>query len=222
MPIRPLPVRRLIALAAAATTLTLSTASAQTVLWSNPAVGQPYAAPQPTGRPTRIVQPARVYQPGYGPLRPQYAPQAPAGGVPQMAAGATTIYDGGLPDEFSLPPAVAAPTLPVPGDAPDAVPVERLAPQPYAPQSYAPQPYGAQPYVVPRVPTGSAAGATAQPSPVRPSPSYAAPTPVAPQSSTASSAAARPGTRGIRRSVERPTWQIPSAAKVWMSAHRFR
>ena len=143
-------------------------------------------------------------------------------GVPRMAAGTFDLGVDGLPPAFALPPAVAAPMMPPAGDPIDAMPILPSGP------SIQPQPYAGPMPVAPSYPTSptysmSPSFPTLGPSP-RPTPAAPRsdadglpeiPVPVVRETRPTSSPA-------TRRTGERPGWQIPSAAKVWMSAHRFK
>ena len=81
-----------------------------------------------------------------------------------MAQALPPSFDAGLPDEYALPPEVAAPALPIPGDAPDAVPTGSLSPQPATPTYPAPS-RRSQP--VPRYPAPSYAALVIPPTAAR-------------------------------------------------------
>ena len=221
---------RSLAVAVAAASLAGS-ASAQTVLWANPSLpgdemlppavtapelppaGDPadvwpqgaYPSQETYPSPNAYRSPAYAQPQGYPQPQPQPYSQQSSVPVPSYsmpfdpvmgspASGAPYSGPAGtLPQQ--LPPAMPAPTFPTDRST-QPYSVQNESPQSDLPQSDSPQTYQPQSF---------------------PSTTYQTTV----QSPSQDNRDARE-TQSRSASTPRPTWQIPSAAKVWNSAHRFR
>ena len=176
---------------------------------------------------------------------------AASGLVGSVSAQTVLWANPTLPGDEMLPPTVAAPALPPVGDPADVWPQPNphlqahsqppMSSQPvpaYAMPSY---PVGGGPAALPQqlppampapaLPSTESYATPTYPTPTYPSPTYPSPSPSIPTAPAFPSATYQTTVRQPSRTsgeprdatpTPRPTWQIPSAAKVWNSAHRFR